>query len=154
MKTTNKNYDIVRQAVIKAVPEILELKFGCEVVDVNAKKHRIMGLAVKTLHTNYDTYITSCSSLSVGQRVTDEIHTGQIEKILGRPIRLADVLLATQRKTGMGDVMINSLGGFGVFEKGKWMDVAMPRYNLSKDSLEDQSEETWAFLADLLSPNK
>lgn len=66
-------------------------------------------------------------------------------------IGLCDVLLAI----GSNSVLkINNLGGFSWFIDNEWKDIATPRYNLLKDDLREQSEETISFLAGLLSANK
>ena len=134
MTPRQKNLETIRAAAIKANPEIVELKFGCQV-------QRYEGDEIDTL----------CSITSPGLRGRHAVRfirfpsvvhydfvcaTGEVEswKIIGRPIRLADVLLALKEQRGYLGVTI--------LEKEHW--------NLRADSLEEQSDECIAFLADLL----
>lgn len=61
-----------------------------------------------------------------------------------RPIRLTDVLLASQAADGTG---INQFGWFFMLLED---DVECPQWNLRRDSLDDQSEETISFLHQVL----
>lgn len=63
-----------------------------------------------------------------------------------RPIRLADVLLAIDDKSSRERYTVDCLGGFKKVGT-KWI---ICNWNLRKDSLEEQSEETVAFIYDLL----
>lgn len=129
------HYNAVREAVIKAMPEVLELKFGCEIL-VETSRAGIQ----KTTITNF---------MSAGGFMTlnfGPILEGKITEILGRPIRLADVLLAIEHQ-------INNISLNGpIFDRAAEIPMAdiLNRWNLRKDSLEDQSEETIEFLYPIL----
>jgi hypothetical protein len=66
--------------------------------------------------------------------------------ILGRPIRLADVLLAT---IGKG-IAVNSIGVFLSDEEGMMPHTFRAAWNLRADDLREQSDETVEFLYELL----
>lgn len=66
-----------------------------------------------------------------------------------RPIRLADVLLALHEAPRTKNVGITTLVGSMVLESFTKDDLRK-EWNLYKDSLEEQSKETVAFIYDLL----
>lgn len=122
-----EHYNQLKSIIQKANPEIMELKFGCEI--------RGMGFYAYGLsdRNNGDLvgYATSLGRFD-GNLNNDEI--------LGRPIRLADVLLAIGEKWVM--VSNNSFPQQVVEVFNKW--------NLRDDNLDHQSEECKHFLIDLL----
>lgn len=150
--TKPEKIEEIRKACILANPEIVELKFGCEVIDKgfnhqNNSKGVFIALAMEDnifmVYENGD--------------VSWAISKSQIE-ILGRPIRLSDVLLAIERsdKTGWH---IYSNGEFAqnagynemyLEQKICGINESHIRWNLLKDSLEDQDEPCLTFLVDLL----
>lgn len=73
-----------------------------------------------------------------------------------RPIRLADVLLAIGKIDRLNVdvpqvVFVSARGYFSMLTVQHTIDVNYGKqWNLQKDSLEEQDEETLAFLADLL----
>lgn len=120
-------------------PEIVELKFGCEV------------------HVRYDNGlpIAAGASYEYGRAMFLSFHRQNIElfydggrvgvfnrreiEIIGRPIRLNDVLLAAGAD-GIGTKTPHDLIGILVL------------WDYWQDDLTEQSNETIAFLADLLAP--
>ncbi|MCB1392884.1 hypothetical protein [Nitrobacter sp.] len=69
----------------------------------------------------------------------------QIKREYGRPVRLADVLLALEQ-SGDPQYAVNTTGEFM-----RWGDTPTGiRWNLRKDDLAEQSDECVAFLAELL----
>ncbi len=128
----------LKAIIQKANPEIMELKFGCEtsegIVFTNQR-----GLKVEI-------YIE-------GDGRIEEYHISDL-KILGRPIRLADVLIAigqTERQVDYGygewavsSVTVDSKGNFVALGglDGASCDA---KWNL-KETLDHQSEETLNFL--------
>ena len=124
--THKENLEAVRRACIKANPEIVEPKFGC-------------CLALKG-----DAWWENGVMIR-GQKIFN-VTTGKIEsrtsnwEILGRPIRLADVVLVYSDVEEQKDEDVIDLV----------LSISRHGWNLRKDSLEDQSEETVAFLAGLL----
>jgi len=152
-KTINKEIEIIRQSCIKANPEIMELKFGCqiEVTDV-------LLLGMKGWLKKYPviTVLSKCSDPNVylvlnfggcGHLKTSEIYN--CCEILGRPIRLSDVLLALENKFYNQSVILKG----GVFEMKFWTEKGIKaciNWDLKHDDLNLQSEETIKFLAELL----
>lgn len=138
--------ETIRAACIKANPEIVELKFGCEVsyegwecilLDVPRQNPAMWVLAQsKTLpdeETDGEVYIPDC-------------------EIIGRPIRLADVLLAI----GKDEKDIYFKNSDTTIPKWKIIhsDITGSSigWNLLKDDLTLQSDETIDFLSTLIEP--
>jgi hypothetical protein len=155
----------IREKCIEANPSIKDLVFGCKVKIINYDDfdHNDEYPLEQTI-----TYVTE---YDFGE--SDDVHTlevGHLEyefEIIGRDIRLADVLLAinkTNKKDSRGNVGIQSNGCFIFFrhsegrpelQLAQWYN--RPReyfetyeWNLLKDNLEDQSEETINFIYNLL----
>lgn len=133
-----QNLKIIREAVIKIIPEIMELKFGCETT------YGKIGL--------YDKYVKSFLAFSPtgDSRIFSE-DTNLVE-ILGRPIRLADVLF-TMNKVAQKTDYIYQVTTNGEFvkesrETGTTEEVAF--WNHIDDDLSHQSPECLEFLAGLL----
>lgn len=126
------NLELIRQKCIEANPDIVEC-LSCKGQGFTSEHD------VPASHNGGD---GSCETCPVQVQCIDCSATGKIEP---RPIRLADVLLAI-KKDGF------SLSSDGIFlenidyetykECGAW--------NLRKDDLNEQSEETINFLAELL----
>ena len=132
------NLEIIRKAVIKANPEIMELKFGCKFVYFGEKRMVVEVLENSLLRLE-DGELTSKIKLETLIGVN----------ILGREIRLADVLLA------FGESCKNNPN----FNKNEWDLQHFKAHNVLKivgewdllhDNLELQSEETIKFLVELL----
>ncbi|UPJ35837.1 hypothetical protein IVB45_02155 [Bradyrhizobium sp. 4] len=129
--------DQVRAAIIKAVPEIVELKFGCQVL--------VDGEVMIATYWN-----TSNDSLDVYAPEQQELlhHTFNLYpkeyEILGRPIRLADCLVAIDQRC-RGD-------NFATVASNGWFHYGGTRafWNLRTDDLSQQSPECISFLHDLL----
>lgn len=128
----NLSQQIVRDACIKANPSILNLEFGCEYESE---------FTYKGEHTIF--------------RIPESGYPGKNNKIIGRPIRLADVLLAIWKKTPSNKtkITVESDGQFLVFNPLLNQRFAKQTWNLLKDDLSQQSQETMEFLAGLLSDN-
>jgi len=153
MTDRQKNLETIRAACIKANPEIVELKFGCRfkfprgsygtlLCDKEWKRAKFL-VALPQLPPHYD-----------------ELRWDDMEdvEIIGRPIRLADVLLAMETAKGSHHVAVRNDGGILVREGNgitsnwslQWRNP-FPVWNLRADNLEEQSDECVAFLAGLLS---
>jgi len=140
----------VREAVIQAVPEILELKEGCE-VRIWRKNNTepwsatvilpCVGIGYWYCVAFHDTF-PKIGKITTFHQSKDRI------KILGRPICLADVLLAIGPSTkNRGPVYCTSEGvliDFNNREEGGAI------WNLHEDDLSKQSPECIEFLASLL----
>ena len=159
----------LKQKIIEVVPEIIELKFGCKILekrennfgDVIWTNHIILGEYYNFNHNGiyeYSVIPNLCFNVEheewrlPADEIQERIDDGEL-KILGRPIRLADVLLAIGKECmdikKYGDVGLS----WGV--KGELLiinETTNSRYewNLKDDNLDNQSKETIKFLEDLL----
>jgi hypothetical protein len=142
------------KAVIQAVnPEIMELKFGCEVECIDNKLSNMydltgVGLVVSQEAAVFDghlRYITKKEETHRSVKLDFIFHHPNWFKILGRPIRLADVLYTLSLKNPL-------------WRKDSWdcpvssYDVAriFIAWNLLDDNLDNQSDECKQFLNELL----
>jgi hypothetical protein len=111
--TRTERLNAIRQACIRENPEIVELKFGCAVeFDWGASA------TVVSVHADGSLYTTWGKS---------KVPRKHVKVIVGRPIRLADVLLATDTTARV-----------------------VSHWDWKHDDLTEQSEECLAFLASLL----
>lgn len=127
--TIQQQLELIRQKCIEVNPEILKLTFGCQIKERGS--------------IYIDKYIDTGADKETGQ---DIYHTWYYPdghfaewEVVGRPIRLADVLLAHQAikyETAMT----------------KYYQIAsvVEKWNLHKDDLTEQSDECVKFIADLL----
>lgn len=77
----------VRAKIIEAVPEIVELKFGCE-IDSQGKANKLLYVG----HSNHQHAVHAIlKDKSTAMLMVDEVFTSTI---IGRPVTLADVLMA------------------------------------------------------------
>lgn len=156
--TTKDQINFIQQKCVEANPEIVELKFGCEIElrDEDqtrttyiggvgkCKKHK------KSSSCHEDCLIESAMSLAVVENDPQEFyelsewvierHETDLYRILGRPIRLADVFLAVGHNQGYRDGKMQASQLYTIVEV----------WNLRADDLEKQSEETINFLYELL----
>lgn len=133
---TQSNLEAVRQAIIKAVPSIMELKFGCE-VNIGGTKSTFVKWDKRL---EYGGYFHTKEDLTM---YPDDL----IQIILGRPIRLADVLYANQQRCSVEDPEMDD---FALFDR---QETIIGDWNLLEDNLSKQSEECIAYLASILLPN-
>lgn len=82
----------LKEAIIKANPEIVELKFGC-IVEIECKKETVVGRMFRELNGGIDLISTSGVAYTTNPK---NKKTPQLTKIIGRPITLADVLIALE----------------------------------------------------------
>lgn len=144
--------EIVKEACTKANPEIMELKSDClfkwnyDIWKVNCKKcdaGRTYAFSCSGDKHSWPAEMGARDNWDYKYRYFNAEEIGEAE-ILGRPITLADVLLAIERVEDMeGKKILYRLIGFSEPEI---------RWNLHKDSLDQQSQRTLDFLATLLSP--
>ncbi len=139
MKT---NLEIVRAACIRAVPEIMELKFGLPIVLPNGRKGILCTVGNK-LH-RWNIHLR-------GNAAAMNVDTEECE-ILGFPITLADVLRAVGEPK-LAPITIDGNGTITLWKKNEGnTGVEVDKqadWNLALD-LSDQSEPTLSFLAGIL----
>lgn len=134
------NIDKLKKVIQEVNPEIMELKFGCELHYVGKKGvflswYDELGRVIDVLVDD----------------LIDQQHIEEFE-ILGRPICLADVLLAFRE----ADIpfSVTAIGCFVLLKKDPLKSVqkdgANIRWNLKDNNLDNQSDECKKFLMDLL----
>lgn len=161
-----ENINTIRRECIKANPEIMELKLGCNIKMFGDSKSEAVILYPHSPEINSPFCTVLCTNGDPtksfnGNYIMHEVDVSSYEgwKILGRPIRLADVLLAISHQSYFIGTSIRE--GYGCWyktekdENGDWNSelIGCPEiysWNLRTDSLTEQSDETLQFLADLL----
>ena len=128
---------------IEANPEIVELKFGCEIFRTGATKREFF----------VGQFADQMSIVRIDKMgawlptIMSKPPNSQQYTVVGRPIRLADVLLAM----GETDWHVGTNGRFFAWSRNLGEMIGQPvSWNLRKDDLNEQSEETINFLASLL----
>ena len=145
----------VKEKIIEAVPEIMELKFGCRVFieqciwKSNVDGYDAFGTVIRKIeNTDYKQLDVSLDDYD-GDILNVWENDGYDFKVLGRPIQLADVLRAINAKDGNGEFYcIDAQGDFG---EPTPEGVAMfgVKWDLSKD-FDGQSDETKTFIYNIL----
>jgi len=169
----------VKQKICEIIPEIKELKNGCQIRPKNQEgldklykfewgddkgEHEHFPVTILEYTPHSETYEER--ELIEGKMVVgwddpfgayvvrhdarDFLFIDDDEEdieILGRDIRLADVLRAIGNT---GALKINNLGGFSWFTDNEWKNIATPRWDLSKDRIDDQSPECIDFIHSLI----
>lgn len=134
----------IREACIKANPEILKLEFGCVVqMEGVLTPEAIIGTLVNEADIVYkiDTATYHNTSLKM------------IKEILGRPIRLADVLLAINHHSWIHDIdvpKVLNLRSDAPYQALLLVGTLIDKWEKSKDDLTLQSEETIDFIHSVL----
>jgi hypothetical protein len=122
-------YERLKQVIAEANPEIMELKFGCQLKDKEGTWKFVGPVTFAT--GEYISVWRDQSGLGKGR--LEEF------KVLGRPIRLADVLLALGKR--QYEVSFNEASN---------TERVVEAWNLKDDNLDNQSKETKQFLIELL----
>lgn len=139
----NTNLEIIRAATIAASPEIMELKFGCTVLHNDGEA--LLVVRWNTSNDSLDTVTIGTASPFESYNLYPSEYT-----VLGRPIRLADVLMAIKQEHRIfavddnGDIISLDIAGRVITYP------ALANWNLRLDDLTQQSPETLQFLSDLL----
>lgn len=146
-----KKYQQLKEIIQEANPEIMELKFGCEVELQNYKNP----LRIILWEEGIDYGVVSLNARDGENQSFQKKH---IIKILGRPIRLADVLLAIKNRKMQNvelDIYITK-NGYSQTEEIRFKyhcdlnDYRLAIWNLKDDNLDHQSDTTKKFLIELL----
>lgn len=129
--------EFIRERCIESNPSIKDLVFGCRIITSSNSEMIITG----TRHLGF--WVVSFD----GQIMTDTwVYERSIEKIIGRPIRLADVLLAI-KAAPKGYYYRIWPDGFFADDGDNCLDIA---WKLKEDDLTLQSDETISWLFELL----
>lgn len=132
------NLEKIREACVKANPEIIELKFGCE---VDYYGERTMAVSNEADYEQGKYIFVSPEVKGNNMVFLDDKNI----KIIGRPIRLADVLLVLKEC-----INISFSAEYSEFFEGDINTRTGIFWNLRDDNLEYQSKETITFIAGLL----
>lgn len=141
--------DKIKSKIIEAVPEIIELKFGCKIISEVWGELVIRGKGARGRKDTEDTYEAIdegfIKSNSVGSCFVPE---SSIKEILGRPITLADVLRAISTSFDEGNI---EAGSWGVAVDGSFFRAyrRYEKWNLTAD-YDGQSDEVKSFIGKLL----
>lgn len=134
--TRTENLEKITKACQKANPEIMELKFGCEIL--------FKSIPFILVGENYAGNTIAYADFGKQTKIIDQM---KIDKILGREIQLADVILIIGKKGHYnmdyncheGNIFL--IMGDGTHPRAEW-NLHLP--------LSRQSDETFQFLSDLL----
>ena len=150
--TPQETLAAVRAAVIRAVPEIVELKFGCELSRKGQEDSRRLYKVIEDVGFGANDKKCWINSVPFGSMPIelgkDMIENGGEFKIIGRPIRLADVLLAIFG-TGLG-YCSPRFGDSTKLLLAERNELGGADWDLKNDDLSLQPEETVAFIHGLL----
>lgn len=141
MPIDQSKYEQLKEVIKKANPEIMELKFGSTVI----QNKELIDWAKETKFIAYDKktgrawYQENDGSIFVKKNGLKDI------KILGRPIRLVDVLFKLSIK------VFGKYKSISILAAKPLLDIVMD-WNLKDDNLDHQSEKCKEFLINLLVP--
>ena len=150
-------YNQLREEIILAVPEIMELKFGCE---VEMQRDRLFSsdpfvpTRWKIVNTRQHfpyleiIFIGISETLNYGEKKKRTINLNAIErgfKIIGRPISLEDCLIAIEGKHLIAEISVRVDGTFYKHRTAEILGHWKPNI-----PLQDQSELTINLLWDLI----
>ena len=135
------NIDKLKQVIQEANPEIMELKFGCE-IDLIGMVGIDRIIYVSKLKEGY----SACYKEDMAIHTFPDFGLVSDDKILGRPIRLADVLMAmgAEKRFAYDSDRTTSCN----HRCGQ--DILLDGWRLKDNNLDNQSDETKQFLIDLL----
>lgn len=135
--TTQEKKQLVKEAIIRAVPSVMDLVFGCEVKIGDFK--RTVFQVFYDEDENVSNILTESSSIGMLQYTSP----GAFE-IIGRPIQLQDVLVAIDKAKPLMELCVRQTGTFIDPER---ISIGI-HWDLSQD-FDHQSEETIDFLYEL-----
>lgn len=135
--------DPIKQKIQSLVPEVMKLKFGCEILcRVGESEH----LKEKEIYVGGPMFIRKPEEKPYFRNQWDmHVPNDSIVEILGSPITLAVVLRAInggQPFSAQDQAWCDDVLNLLMHERGAW--------NLAKDNYGEQSPETKAFIGQLL----
>lgn len=157
--TTQEKIDFIRSKCIEANPSILDLVFGCEFAFVDELDSEEQGKpkqrdVVVSIASGVDSYQNPFTHIIGVSNEYDFSSKEEIE-ILGRDIRLPDVLMAIRKgKYAPSLDFAVDPNHISIQEENTDADEMFCIWNLLDDNLEHQSEETIEFVYNLLANNK
>ena len=145
-------YQKLRDKIISAVPEIMELKEGCIINYKQAEKNIGVRNGKYTMIGKINGAVITFCEDDEGVRIGEFTHLEGDKniKIIGRDIRLDDVLVALDKTSEKRNYDAWFVGGNGYFyELNIKLEDTDIKWIFNK-SLQSQSDETKVFLANLL----
>ena len=155
--THQQKLEAIRRACVKANPKIVELKPGCEFYQKNRKTDEVLsdavyvflGRGIDSREINFsltDRYardeIGRYDGYAYNEVQSEKNLEGYIE-IIGRPIRLADVLLVFRGRS------LKGCDPNETYPSRNEISI-LQRWNIRNDDLSKQSEDTVDFIHGLL----
>lgn len=139
--------DKTKQKIQELVPEIMELKFGCRFKLKNVDNSKTY-IYVSEKHENGCIFIQTSSGYNPEYRCIDK------ENLIGRPITLADVLLAIGKTGGRNGVISMETPNAKKFSIEEYfVDTMVSKlltiWDLTKP-YDNQSQETKDFIGSIL----
>lgn len=159
---TTEKYEQLRQKIIEANPEIMELKFGCEFIAPDKERGRIiyysgefndsaMVRMISVKHPKFPSLLTKLYHSIPAIRYSPRHKFSDLNlQIIGRPIRLADVLLAIEQLPFFNLLVTKTDNNLTVVERLLGGSIFNGYWNLRDDNLDNQSDECKEFLYKLL----
>lgn len=144
--------ETIRKACIEANPEIVALNWGCKIKKGDGE---LIVTYVSDICQDTMVYAVGFDGHPIVLYTgTYSLYLDQIDEIIGRDIRLADVLLAigTIEKDGWCIAPDGQFVEYDV-ETGN-MRLSRFWWNLKDDNLEHHTPETHKFIADIIRNNK
>lgn len=150
MQTTQDKINEIRKACIAVNPSILDLEKGCKIYNKNLEQTFVTSYATDIgeegcINGYYDTERKNGTWIWTR-------YLGDNFEIIGRDIRLADVIYAINKYKSSVGYAVDSCGDFMRSEdiyRNHWVDELV-NWNLLKDSLDDQTPKTIDFIYSLL----
>jgi hypothetical protein len=141
--------DRLKSIIQKANPEIMKLKFGCEVIDTRLSVRNAPTIFLNQTRDRKGNVQAYVHSGKTAWYVPNSIKDRSLE-ILGRPIRLADVLLTIQTQEADCEFLMHNSSYANTISLKLPNNPRPVSWNLKDDNLDNQSEETKQFLISLL----
>lgn len=161
MTTREQKIQAITKAIQEAVPDIMELKFGCRIQRESGAIERILWVSSTTNGSGYN-YKTHNSTFFDNQAPVKwqwvdsegvywaKRNGGENCLILGSPIGIREILLCLNTKSKDEDdyIIMSTDGWFSIVKSDNENDnmLSVAHYNLHKDRIEDQDDELIDFL--------
>lgn len=133
------NLKQLREAIVKVNKDIMKLEFGCEVIVEFENGETGPAVVVEEM--------AGPSFLVKWEFGTEDIEHDHLIEILGRPIRLSDVLVAMKKIETWGH-------GWARMPDRELAELCFGKWNLLKDDINLQEEPTISFLHSILCQKK
>lgn len=137
--STQGQIKFIREKCIEANPDIKKLEFGCQIIVMNDVRRYVVSLEPQSKYN----LVFIGGSVNGRNTFTEDEYI-----VIGRDIRLADVLLSLARVSPNPELTLHSIE-VSIAKRGTHGRDNCT-WNLLKDRLEDQSPDTIEFIYNLL----